>query len=248
MPDDIRTQPHTVSTGPLPASRKVYVAGRRHPDLRVALREIDLAPSANEPPVRVYDTSGPYTDPAAAIDIRKGLPPLRARLDPARAATSRSTTAARSQPEDDGLKRGERAPCRMFDRARPQAAAREARPRGDAARTMRARGIVTPEMEYIADPRESRPRGDGRSGRATARASAPTIPDHVTPEFVRDEVARGRAIIPANINHPETEPMIIGRNFLVKVNANIGNSVVDLVDRPRRSRRWCGRSAGAPTR
>jgi phosphomethylpyrimidine synthase len=224
MPDDIRTQPHKVSTGPLPASRKVYIAGRRHTDLRVPLREIDLAPSANEPPVRVYDTSGPYTDPNATIDIRNGLAPVRA--DWIRARGDVEAYEGRAiKPEDDGLKRGEQ----LANMAVFAGAARKplrARPGHAVTQLHYARkGIVTPEMEYIAI-REN----VGREAMAEAvrdgEGFGAEIPDHVTPEFVRDEVARGRAIIPSNINHPESEPMIIGRNFLVKINANIGNSAV----------------------
>ena len=224
MPDDIRTQPHSVSTGPLPASRKIYVSGKRHPDLRVPMREIDLAPTANEPPVRVYDTSGPYTDPDARIDIRKGLSPVRAAWIRARGDVEEYDGRA-VKPEDDGLKRGEqRANTAVFAtgnrplRAKPGRAVTQLH--------YARKGIITPEMEYIAI-RENL----GREAMAEAAARdgesfGASIPDHVTPEFVRDEVARGRAIIPANINHPESEPMIIGRNFLVKVNANIGNSAV----------------------
>jgi phosphomethylpyrimidine synthase len=225
MPDDIRTQPQTVSTGPLPASRKIYVSGKRYPDLRVPMREIDLAPSANEPPVRVYDTSGPYTDPAATIDIRKGLPPIRAAWIRARGDVEEYEGRA-VRPEDDGLRHGEqRANTAVFtgDSRKPL----RAKPGRAVTQLHYARkGIITPEMEYIAI-RENL----GREALAEAAARdgesfGASIPEHVTPEFVRDEVARGRAIIPANINHPESEPMIIGRNFLVKINANIGNSAV----------------------
>jgi phosphomethylpyrimidine synthase len=224
MPDDIRTQPQTVSTGPLPASRKVYVAGRRHPELRVPLREIDLAPSANEPPVRVYDTSGPYTDPAVAIDIRKGLTPVRDAWIRARGDVE-AYDGRTIKPEDDGLKRGElRANTAVFtgDGRKPL----RAKPGRAVTQLHYARkGIITPEMEYIAI-RENVGREAMAEAARDGESFGASIPDHVTPEFVRDEVARGRAIIPANINHPESEPMIIGRNFLVKINANIGNSAV----------------------
>jgi phosphomethylpyrimidine synthase len=225
MPDDIRSEPKTVSTGPLPASRKIYVGGKRHPELRVPLREIDLSPSANEPPVRVYDTSGPYTDPAATIDIRQGLSPIREAWIAARGDVE-PYDGRTIKPEDDGLRRGEaRANTAVFtgDGRQPL--------RAKAGRTVTQlhyarKGIVTPEMEYIAI-RENL----GREALAEAAARdgesfGASIPDQVTPEFVRDEVARGRAIIPSNINHPESEPMIIGRSFLVKINANIGNSAV----------------------
>jgi phosphomethylpyrimidine synthase len=212
-----------VSTGPLPASRKIHVRGERHPDLRVAMREIDLSPAANEPPLRVYDPSGPYTDPSFGVDIRRGLPALREAWIRARGDVEE--VAARAvRPEDNGLRPGEESEVPLFDRAgrRPlRATAGRAVTQLAYARA----GIVTPEMEYIAI-RENL----GRDARAAAardgQSFGAAIPDHVTPEFVRDEVARGRAIIPANINHPESEPMIIGRNFLVKINANIGNSIV----------------------
>ncbi len=159
----------SVTTGPFPSSRKVYIPGKMYPEIRVALREVDLDPSANEPPVRVYDTSGPYSDPKSDIDIRKGLPKLEWRK----------------------------------------------KKKGKTQLTYARAGIITPEMEYVAI-REN-------LGLLTPN---PQLPTPITPEFVRSEVASGRAIIPANINHPEAEPMIIGRNFLVKINANIGNSAI----------------------
>jgi len=212
----------SVSTGPLPSSRKIHVGGRLHDDLRVAMREIDLAPSAKEPPVRVYDASGPYTDPAVAIDIQAGLPPLRRKWIEARGDVEPGEGRA-SRPEDDGLQPGEQSSVPRFDRA----ARRPLRAKPGRAVTQMAyarAGIVTPEMEYVAI-RENLGRETLLASRGGESFGA-AIPALVTPEFVRDEVARGRAIIPANINHPEAEPMIIGRNFLVKINANIGNSVV----------------------
>jgi phosphomethylpyrimidine synthase len=214
----------TVTTGPLPASRKIHVPGSLFPDIRVALREIDLEPSSGEKPVRVYDTSGPYSDPAASIDIARGLKPLRRAWIEARGDVE--AYAGRDiQPEDDGLKQGEPRKVSAFDRAD----IRPLRAKHGQAVTQLAyarAGIVTPEMEYIAVRenlgRERLKEQAARDGESFGAA----IPDYVTPEFVRDEVAAGRAIIPANINHPEIEPMIIGRNFLVKINANIGNSAV----------------------
>jgi phosphomethylpyrimidine synthase len=205
--------PDSISRDPFPASRKVYVAGSR-PDLRVAMREIALSPTrapggklvAENPPLRVYDTSGPYTDPDIAIDLRRGLEPLR-------------------QPWIQ-----ERGPYRESEPARAPAADVPAprpvlRGRGAATQLYYARqGVVTPEMEYIA-LRENMGREAYRQ-RHPGQGFGAAIPDVITPEFVRDEVARGRAIIPANINHPESEPMVIGRNFLVKINANIGNSAI----------------------
>ncbi|WP_448206274.1 phosphomethylpyrimidine synthase ThiC [Azospirillum sp. sgz302134] len=222
MPDTLSLDNFTVTTGPLPSSRKVHLPGERTPDLRVAMREIDVG--GGEAPVRVYDTSGPYSDPAVAIDIRRGLPELRRAWIEARGDVEAYDGRA-IRPEDDGLRVGEARAVPVFDRAgrRPL----RAKPGKTVTQMAYARaGIVTPEMEYIA-VRENL--GRQRLAEAAARdgeSFGASIPDHVTPEFVRDEVARGRAIIPANINHPEAEPMIIGRNFLTKINANIGNSAV----------------------
>jgi phosphomethylpyrimidine synthase len=212
----------SVTTGSLPASRKVFIAGERNPDVRVPLREIALDPSAKEPPVWVYDTSGPYTDPSAKIDIYQGLPRLREAWIRARGDVE-EYDGRHVKPEDNGNVEGKHLVAEFPVRNKPL------RAKGGVAVTQleyARRGIVTPEMEFIAI-RENlgraklaeAPKRDGESFGAA-------IPDYVTPEFVRDEVARGRAIIPSNINHPETEPMIIGRNFLVKINANIGNSAV----------------------
>ncbi|KGM35058.1 phosphomethylpyrimidine synthase ThiC [Inquilinus limosus] len=222
MPKD--AIPTTVTTGPLPASRKVHVPGERHADLRVAMREIVLSPESGEPPLRVYDASGPYTDPAALIDIGAGLPPLRAGWIAARGDVEAYDGRA-VRPEDDGRRPGEAANLFEF----PRGERRALRARGGIAVTQMAyarAGIVTPEMEYVAI-RENLGRERARE-QATrdGESFGAAIPDYVTPEFVRDEVARGRAIIPSNINHPESEPMAIGRNFLVKINANIGNSAV----------------------
>ncbi|WP_043832279.1 phosphomethylpyrimidine synthase ThiC [Muricoccus aerilatus] len=212
----------TVTTGPLPASTKVFKPGTRHPELRVPMREIALHPSAGEPPVTVYDASGPYTDPAAEIAIERGLPRHRRAWAEARGEVE-AYDGRDLKPEDNGFVSGERLTPAFPVRHRPL------RAKDGRAVTQLAyarAGIITPEMEYVAI-REN-------LGRAQARVAlerdgedfGAAIPDHVTPEFVRDEIARGRAIIPANINHPELEPMIIGRNFLVKINANIGNSAV----------------------
>jgi len=215
-----------VTTGALPSSRKIHVPGTLHPELRVAMREVDLAPGSGEPPVRIYDASGPYTDPAAAIDIRAGLPTLRrAWIEGRRDVESYDGRPIR--PEDDGGKVGGPANLAEF----PQSSrVRPLRAKAGLAVTQMAyarRGIVTPEMEYIA-VRENLGRDAARAAGLVrdGESFGAAVPDHVTAEFVRDEVARGRAIIPANINHPEAEPMIIGRNFLVKINANIGNSAV----------------------
>ncbi|MBO0903865.1 phosphomethylpyrimidine synthase ThiC [Jiella sonneratiae] len=212
----------TVTTGPLPASRKVYLAGTAHPAIRVPLREIAVHPTAGEPPVTVYDASGPYTDPDAAIDIAGGLP--RPRTDWALASGDVEEYEGRAlKPEDNG-----NLPADKLTPAFP-VAHRPLRARQGKAVTQLAyarAGIVTPEMEYVAI-RENL--GRKAEAQAIARDGDPfeaEIPDVITGEWVREEIASGRAIIPANINHPELEPMAIGRNFLTKINANIGNSAV----------------------
>jgi phosphomethylpyrimidine synthase len=217
-----------VTTGPLRGSRKIYVEAAD--GVRVAMREVTLEPSSGEPPVRIYDASGPYTDPSCHIDIAAGLPALRQRWIEARGDVERYDGRG-VKPEDNGLRAGGRlTPDRSGGvRAFPNVVQRPLRARAGQSVTQLAyarRGIVTPEMEYVAT-RENI--GRARAAEAAARDGedfGASIPDFVTPEFVRDEVARGRAIIPANINHPESEPMAIGRNFLVKINANIGNSAV----------------------
>jgi len=224
MPEGTIKQDFGVSTGALPASRKIFVAGQQYPELRVAMREIDLSPAAKESPVRVYDPSGPYTDPAVATDIRAGLLPLREAWIRARGDVEEQPGRF-VRPEDNGLKAGETGSVPLFDRARR----RPVRARSGHAVTQLAyarAGAVTPEMEYIAIRENLGREKQAEAGLRDGESFGAAIPAHVTPEFVRDEVARGRAIIPANINHPESEPMIIGRNFLVKINANIGNSIV----------------------
>ena len=201
----------SITRGALPGSRKLMVDG-------VPFREVAL--SGGEEPVRLYDTSGPYTDDTAAIDIEKGLPARRREWILARGDVEEYEGRAR-KPEDDGLKPGEKLSVQQFDRTGIKLL--RAKPGRNVTQIHYARqGIITEEMKFIA-ARENLGRSllprDGNSFGAA-------IPDVITPEFVRDEIARGRAIIPSNINHPETEPMIIGRNFLTKVNANIGNSAV----------------------
>ena len=209
-----------VTTGPIRGSRKVHVG-----PLKVAMREIDLEPSSGEPPLRVYDTSGPYTDPQARIDIQAGLPNLRRPWIEARGDVE-SYDAREVRPEDNG----QLGPDRSGGVPRfPNVVKRPLRAKAGmnvSQMHYARRGIITPEMEYVAI-RENLGRAElkeklARDGQDWGAA----IPDYVTPEFVREEVARGRAIIPSNINHPESEPMAIGRNFLVKINANIGNSAV----------------------
>jgi len=218
---------------PLPNSRKIYVEGSRA-DIRVPMREIAQSDTPasfgaeRNPSIVVYDTSGPYTDPDAGIDVRSGLTALRARWIEERADTI-------ALPElSSAYGRGRLADVELagmrFDLHRKP---RRARPGCNVSQMHFARrGTVTPEMEFIAI-RENLKREETLEAlpalvtrQHAGQSFGAAIPDVITPEFVRDEVARGRAIIPANINHPESEPMIIGRNFLVKINANIGNSAV----------------------
>ena len=213
-----------VTTGALPGSRKIHVAGTLNPELRVAMREIKLEDSANEPPVRVYDPSGPYTDADAVIDISGGLPPLRTPWIVARGDVE-AYSGREVRPEDNGLSgRRDTNAAPLY----PHVNAMPLRARGDGAVTQLAyarRGIITPEMEYVAI-RENNGRAQIAGHERDGEDFGAEIPDYVTAEFVRSEIARGRAVLPMNINHPEAEPMAIGRNFLVKINANIGNSAV----------------------
>jgi len=208
-----------VTTGAIRGSRKIHVG-----PLNVAMRAIDLDPSSGEPPLNVYDTSGPYTDPAAHIDIAGGLPQLRRGWIEARGDVE-SYNAREIRPEDNG----QLGPDRSGGVPRfPRVIKRPLRAKAGANVSQMhyaRRGIVTPEMEYVAT-RENLGREMLREYARDGESFGAAIPDYVTPEFVRDEVARGRAIIPNNVNHPESEPMAIGRNFLVKINANIGNSAV----------------------
>ncbi len=209
----------SVTTGPLIGSRKVYASGCAHPDLRVPFREVALHPTANEPPVTIYDPSGPYTDPAVTIDINSGLPRTRAQWVKARGDVE-EIYGREVKPEDNGNVSAEKLTPPFPKQPRVlRAKARQCVTQLEYAR----RGLITPEMEFVAIRENMRREALGiRDGNDFGAA----IPDFVTPEFVRSEIARGRAIIPANINHAELEPMIIGRNFLVKINANIGNSAV----------------------
>jgi len=232
----------------LPNSRKVYVEGSR-PDIKVPMREISQSDTPAEmgaeknAPIYVYDTSGPYTDPAAHIDIRSGLAPVREKWITERNDTEwlpdLTSAYGRSRAADPKL-----AELRFNLKRHP----RRAKAGMNVSQMHYARkGIITPEMEYIAiretQRRENLPELITRQHPGQSFGAA--IPAVMTPEFVRDEVARGRAIIPANINHPETEPMIIGRNFLVKINANIGNSalsssIAEEVEKMTWSTRWGG--------
>ncbi len=217
--------PRAVTTGPLPASRKVYTAPEADPSLAVPHREIDLHPSANEPALRVYDTSGPYSDAGVAIDVEAGLPRAR-RAWLLERGNLEEYEGRDVRPEDNGFAAGKHLTREFPVRHRPL------RGLGNAPVTQyefaRA-GIITKEMIYVAE-RENLGRQQALDSAAATIAQGQSfgaeIPEHITPEFVRSEIARGRAIIPANINHAELEPQIIGRNFLVKINANIGNSAV----------------------
>jgi phosphomethylpyrimidine synthase len=217
-------RPDTVTTGPIAGSRKIYTSPEGRSDIRIPFREIALDPSAREAPYRAYDTSGVYTDPSVAIDLAAGLPPVRADWLARRGFARIDARAVK--PEDNGGATGDRlVPLCPADH--PVYGGKPGQPvtQLEFARA----GIVTEEMVYIAH-RENLGRAKALEGAAERRADGEdfgaAIPEFITPEFVRDEVARGRAIIPANINHPELEPVIIGRNFLVKINANIGNSAV----------------------
>ena len=220
-----------LSVQPFPHSKKIYVQGSR-PDIRVPMREITLDDTPTEfggeqnPPVRVYDTSGPYTDPAIKIDVRLGLPDIRTPWILERddteilgGNTSEFTRARNSDPKLANLR---------FEHLRVP---RKAKPGRNVSQMHYARqGIITPEMEYIAirenmSLQQAREQGK-LAEQHPGHSFGASIPNEMTPEFVRQEVAMGRAIIPANINHTEIEPMIIGRNFLVKINGNIGNSAV----------------------
>ena len=234
MDAKVDTNSINVTTGPIQGSIKHYVETAS--GLRVAMRAIPLEPSSGEPPVIVYDPSGPYTDAKVAIDINKGLSKLRAEWIYARGDVEAYDGRA-IKPEDNG-KRASVPECPAVNR-RPL--------RAKAGHTVSQlayakQGIVTPEMEYVAvRENEGRMKATGKARDGEDFGAA--VPDFVTPEFVRDEIARGRAVLPANINHPESEPMILGRNFLTKINANIGNSAVtssvaEEVDKMVWSTRW----------
>ncbi len=219
---------------PLPNSRKVYVQGSR-PDIRVPMREISQTDTPakrgteKNPPIYVYDTSGPYTDPAAKIDIRSGLPKLReswiTERDDSEILTKSASIYTRDYQADPKL-----AEMHFDIKHHPRCGKSDA----NVTQMHYARlGIITPEMEYIAIRENQRCeelaeqyQNSPNHHQHPGKRFSVSPPQHITPEFVRDEVAQGRAIIPANINHPESEPMIIGRNFLVKINANIGNSAL----------------------
>ncbi|WCL55760.1 phosphomethylpyrimidine synthase ThiC [Gimibacter soli] len=240
MPDTAKTD-FNVTTGPIEGSRKIYVKSLRDDSVRVGMREIALHPSANEEPVTVYDTSGPYTDETAKIDIYEGLPAFRRDWIMARGDVE-EYDGREVKPEDNGNVEAQYLAPEFPVKNRPL----KAKAGANVSQMHYAKkGIITPEMEYVA-VRENL--GRQRCAEALKRSGDPmgaVIPDYITAEFVRDEIAAGRAIIPNNINHPESEPMIIGRNFLVKINANIGNSAVsssiaEEVDKMVWATRWGG--------
>lgn len=231
--DSLQQQAQQLSaavTRPIPGSRKVHVAGSRD-DVQVPMREITLAPSpamfggADNAPLTVYDTSGPYTDPDVRIDLSQGLPALRAGWVEERGDTEAlcrvTSVFGRSRELDarlDAVRFGSRNPPRRAVVGANVTQMHYAR-----------RGIITPEMEFVAireNQRLQEVRDAGLLQQHRGQAFGASIPQTITPAFVRDEIARGRAVLPNNINHPESEPMIIGRNFLTKINANIGNSAV----------------------
>jgi len=235
VPDDqrpIAANAIEESCQPIAGSRKIYVTGSR-PDIRVPMREIrqDPTPLAegkfeDNPPLSVYDTSGPYTDPDVQVDVRKGLEPIRLNWIQERDDTEElgGLTSEYGRKRAADLKTA----GLRFEHVRTPLRARAGK---NVSQMYYARqGIITPEMEYIAIRENQRLDEHLASGlpcqQHPGQSFGAAIPDRITPEFVRDEVARGRAVIPANINHPELEPMIIGRNFLTKINANIGNSAV----------------------
>ncbi|MBI3736937.1 phosphomethylpyrimidine synthase ThiC, partial [Candidatus Sumerlaeota bacterium] len=223
---------HKITRDGFPNSRKIYVPGKLHPSIRVPMREIAQTPTPSRsggaaeenPAIIVYDPSGPYTDPQIEIDLTRGLDPIRIEWIKSRGDVEEleqiSSAYGRERLADPKT-----AQLRFIPRRKPL----RAKPGRRVTQLEYARrGEITPEMEYIAI-RETMRREALAADLAAQHAGqswGAAIPSEITPEFVRDEVARGRAIIPSNINHPELEPMIIGRNFLVKINANIGNSAV----------------------
>jgi phosphomethylpyrimidine synthase len=231
MKKDQTPNQHVISRAPFPNSEKSYVNGELHPDIKVPMRKIFLSDTVDKfngkveknDPVLVYDTSGPYTDPSVEIDVRKGLMPLRnswiSRREDVEQLWELSSEYGREREENSNLDR------QRFKRNRKPL---KALPGKNVTQMHYARkGIITPEMEFIAiRENQNLEKIKQISEQHPGNSFGASIPKAITPEFVREEVARGRAIIPSNINHPENEPMIIGRNFLVKINANIGNSAV----------------------
>ena len=256
IPEDFINKTTALSeevTRPFPNARKIYVQGSR-PDIRVPMREISQDPTSasmgaeENPPIYVYDTSGPFTDPTVHIDLLKGMPDVRsgwiAERDDTEQLDGPSSEFGRARQHDPALA------SLRFEHIR---APRRAKAGCNVSQMHYARkGIITPEMEYVAirenqklDELRADPRYAKLLRQHRGENFGANLPDQITPEFVRSEVASGRAIIPANINHPELEPMIIGRNFRVKINTNIGNSAVsssiaEEVEKMVWSARWGG--------
>jgi len=238
--EQVMKETGTIPTGERAGSRKVYVAGELYPDIRVPFREVAVHASANEPPVTIYDSSGPYTDPTVTIDIKRGLPHVKSSWQRDRGDIAPVANPREVKPEDNGHASGRHLAPRFDTSHHRVFKGVEGRPVTQYEYAQA--GIITPEMEYVAI-RENLRREQNSPCIRDGEDFGAAIPDFVTPEFVRQEIARGRAIIPHNINHPEVEPMIIGRNFLVKINANIGNSAVlssvdDEVDKLVWATRW----------
>ncbi|MFC4349897.1 phosphomethylpyrimidine synthase ThiC [Kordiimonas lipolytica] len=221
MPDTANTD-FKITTGPISGSKKIYVRSENDPSVRVPMREIHLHPTANEVPVRVYDTSGPYTDPAAEIDIYKGLPELRKEWILARGDVE-EYEGRDIKPEDNGNVEDKYLAPEFPVKKRPL----RAKEGMNVTQMHYARkGIVTPEMEFVAVRENLGRKKQAEALKRSGEGFGAEIPDYIDGEFVRSEIARGRAVLVNNVNHPESEPQIIGRNFLVKINANIGNSAV----------------------
>jgi len=245
--DTLRASSKMITTDPLPGSQKVYFKGTIHPDIRVPMRKITLT---NDDVLHVYDTSGPYTDPSVEIDVEKGIPAIRKSWIKARGDVEEYQGRIMA-PEDNGYNTDEQL---EFVTAGSKGLVRtplRAKKGKNVTQLHYARaGIITPEMEFVA-MRENQNlemtrtylNDQEREARLKGHSFGANLPEEITPEFVRQEVAAGRAVIPCNINHPEVEPMIIGRNFLVKVNANIGNSattssIAEEVEKMVWSTRW----------
>ncbi len=232
--DTIPSEKSQITREGFPASEKIYVAGEIHKDIRVAMREITLTESKAmfsegeftkefNPPVTVYDTSGPYTDPNIDIDVRKGIPAIRKEWIMNRGDVEQldsiTSEYGKERLENSNLKH-----LRFEYLSNPL----KAKPGANVTQMHYAKkGIITPEMEYVAIRENQRLQEyKGKIDQHPGQSFGANIPEVITPEFVRSEIASGRAVLPNNINHPESEPMIIGRNFLVKINANIGNSAI----------------------
>ncbi|MFC5048009.1 phosphomethylpyrimidine synthase ThiC [Aquimarina hainanensis] len=226
---DTAPQENVISTTPFPASKKIYVPGEIHPNIKVAMREITLSDTVDSftgkktpnQPVTVYDTSGPYTDPSKKINVHEGIERIREEWIMSRGDVEEldgfSSTYCNERLNDKSLDH-----LRFNHIQKPK---RAKKGKNVSQMYYAKQGIITPEMEYVAI-RENQKLQEAKrlSVQHPGHDFGASIPDVITPEFVREEVARGRAVIPSNINHPESEPMILGRNFLVKINANIGNS------------------------